>query len=413
MYDRRKFLLQSSAFTATLPLFGAEGGRKTEGETPHFQYKLAPKYPYIESQRDHLAFAYSPGKILLSEDNGQTWPHSKDFPEATKITFSVILRNGNILFATLHQLYLSTDKLQTYREITVQGLDGEDYIPHTPTNPGTPGWYFHALDGVHTWQVNGKEMLVWGNYCNVIGGPVPVNIYYSTDYGETVKIAYAFGQNRRYKDGPQLLGNPDNPTICRHIHCVAYNPAEDAFYCNTGDKDHADGRHECHWLRGTYCKTSDTWDWKVRVSVDNNSRYKSGGINFVDGQLYWAADANGRPDRHGKWDRGIFTCAPEDLANPAKHTQLFDPKYESANMIIQDGFILSCHYAPASPYSTGFIVSPDLGKTWAQYNLLQFGRTSPVRLQKKNADGWFKVDLRRGWIAQDRILFLKPIPTIS
>ena len=46
------------------------------------------------------------------------------------------------------------------------------------------------------------------------------------------------------------------------------------------------------------------------------------------------------------------------------------------------------------------------------YNLLQFGRTSPVRLQTKNADGWFKVDLRRGWIVQDRILFLKPIPAI-
>ena len=27
------------------------------------------------------------------------------------------------------------------------------------------------------------------------GGPVPVNIYYSTDSGQTVKIAYSFGQN--------------------------------------------------------------------------------------------------------------------------------------------------------------------------------------------------------------------------
>ena len=26
-------------------------------------------------------------------------------------------------------------------------------------------------------------MLVWGNYCNVTGGAVPVNIYYSTDNG--------------------------------------------------------------------------------------------------------------------------------------------------------------------------------------------------------------------------------------
>ena len=38
-------------------------------------------------------------------------------------------------------------------------------------------------------------MLVWGNYCNVVGGAAPVNIYYSTDSGHTVKIAYAFGQD--------------------------------------------------------------------------------------------------------------------------------------------------------------------------------------------------------------------------
>ena len=36
-----------------------------------------------------------------------------------------------------------------------------------------------------------------GDYCNVLGGAVPVNIYYSTDSGQTVKIAYSFGQNPR------------------------------------------------------------------------------------------------------------------------------------------------------------------------------------------------------------------------
>ena len=38
---------------------------------------------------------------------------------------------------------------------------------------------------------------------------------------------------------------------------------------------------------------------------------------------------------------------------------LFNPEYESANMIIQDGVILASHYAPASPYATGFIISLD------------------------------------------------------
>lgn len=405
---RRQFLHSSLAASTAAP-FSSLLSAEEEGATPHFRYRLAPRFPYIESQRDHLAFAYEPGKILLSEDSGRTWPHRAHFAEAEKITFSCILENGNVIFATLNQLFLSTDQLQTYREITVQHSDGTAYLPHTPANPAKPGWYFHALDGVHTWKVEGKEMLVWGNYCNVLGGSVPVNIYYSTDFGETVKLAYSFGQNPKYKDGKQLLGDSSNPVICRHIHSVAFNPEEKAFYCATGDIDVGIRRHEVHWLRGTYDSAGDRWDWKVVVSTNSNSRYKSGGINFVDGQLYWAADANGKADPEGKYDRGIFRCDPRDLAHPDKHTQLFDPEYESANLLIEDDFILSAHYAPASPYRTGFIVSPDLGKTWAQYDLAQFGPTSPVRMQKKNAEGWFKVDLRRGWIAQDRVLFLKPV----
>jgi len=295
--------------------------------------------------------------------------------------------------------------------VVVKDLDGSDYIPHTPQNPEMPGWYFHSLDGEHTWNVKGKEMLVWGNYCNVRGGPVPVNIYYSTDSGKTVKIAYSFGQNPNFQEkelkSGKPLGNPDNPVVCRHVHSVAYNPTEDAYYASTGDVDRGHG-HECHWLRGTYDRSRDKWNWKVLVSVNSNSRYKSGGINFVDGQLYWAADANGRVPAGQLHDRGIFRCAPADIANPDRHTMLFNPLYESANMIIEDGFMLSAHYAPASPYFTGFIVSPDLGKTWAQYDLKQFGKRSPLRFHRKNSEGWFRVDLRQGWIDWGEVLFIKP-----
>ena len=368
-----------------------------EGETKHFRYRLAPKDPYIDSHRDNKAFGFRDGTILLSEDNGKTWPYSAKFPNARNITFSCILKNGNIVFATRTRLYLSADKLKTCKQITVKDRDGSNYLPHTPHKPDRPGWYFHPLDGVHTWDVDGTEMLVWGNYCNVQGGSAPVNIYYSTDQGRTVKVAYSFGGN--------LLGDPDNPVACRHIHSVAYNPAEHAFYACTGDHDLRGGRYECHWLRGTYAAKNDTWTWKVLVSAPQNTRYKSGGISFVDGQLYWVADANGRG---AKRDRGIFRCAPKDLANPEKHTMLFNPEYECCNMIIEDGVILSAHYATASPYHTGLIISPDMGKTWAQYDLKQFGKRSPVRFQRKNSDGWFRVDLRKGWIARGEVLFIKP-----
>ena len=421
--NRRRFLgaMAAAAGGITLPgliVRGANPSAAPSGcpSTNHFWYRLQPAGRYIDSQRGKKAFAYADGMLFLSKDNGRTWPRSLAFPEAQRITFSHILKNGNILFATGSKLYLSPDSLKSYRQITVKALDGSDYLPHTPQNPQNPGWYFHTLPGTVSWDVNGKEMMVWGNYCNVLGGATPVNIFYSTDSGRTVKIAYAFGQNPFFGDdgsagggkAGKLLGNPDNPVLCRHVHTVAYNPAENAFYACTGDIDRGAGL-ECHWLRGTYDAKKDQWQWKVLVSVDSNSRYKSGGINFVGGKCYWISDANAfRPWNEGDYDRGIFCCDPADIANPKKHTLLFNPQVESGSMIIQDGVMLAAHCGPASPMNTGFIISTDMGKTWAQYDLKEFGKRCPTRFHEKNGEGWFRVDLRSGWIQRAEVLFIKP-----
>ena len=415
---RRRFLSVTAAAAGSVLISGARGlGAKpavTPSEFPstdHFWYRPQPAGLFVDSQRDNKAFGFADGKVFLSEDNGHTWPNSIAFHDARRIVFSCILSNGNILFSSLAKLYLSTDNLKTYRQVTVRDTDDTNYVPHTPKNADRPGWYFHNLTGVDTWDVNGVEMLVWGNYCNVIGGASPVNIYYSTDHGQTVKIAYSFGENPYNRDNGsggggttgRPLGNADNPVICRHVHCVAYNPTEDAFYACTGDHDKPEG-HECHWLRGTYNARQDKWHWKVIVSDASNSRFKCGGINFVDGQLYWISDSNGpRP-----YDRGVFRCDPADITNLAKHTRLFNPGVESANMIIQDGVILASHCAPASPMATGIIVSLDLGKTWAQYDLKEFGERSPCRFHRKNSEGWFRVDLRSGWVTPAEMMFIKP-----
>lgn len=414
---RRRMLGFAAAAVGTLlcgaigPIAALAAPPAGVSSTKHFSYRLQPDGPYIDSQRKNKAFGYTEGTIHLSEDNGRTWPHSAAFPDAKRITFSCILNNGNVLFATGSRLYLATDNLKVCKPITVKKADGSDYLPHTPKNPANPGWYFHTLSGINSWEVNGKEMVVWGNYCNVLGGATPVNIYYSTDNGETVKIAYAFGQNPNFRDNGSpgggktgtLLGDPANPIICRHVHSVAYNPAENAFYACTGDGDRPEGK-ECHWLRGTYDPAKDQWQWKVIVTASLNTRYKSGGISFVDGMCYWISDANGPKP----YDRGIFRCAPADIPNPEKHTLLFNPQVESGNMIIEDGVILASHCAPASPMATGIIVSPDLGKTWAQYDLAEFGPRSPTRFHEKNSEGWFRVDLRVGWIQHAEVLFIKP-----
>ena len=284
---RRRFLGITVATTGGMLMPGTVGlgadlivPASNFASTDHFWYRPQPEGLFIDSQRDNKAFGFADGKVFLSEDNGRSWPHSIAFPDARHIVFSCILKNGNIVFSALAKLYLSTDKLKTYKQITVKDTDGTDYIPHTPKNADQPGWYFHNLTGVDTWDVNGVEMLVWGNYCNVIGGAAPVNIYYSTDNGQSVKIAYSFGQNPYNRDNGSggggntgtLLGNADNPVICRHVHCVTHNLAENAFYACTGDLEKPEGR-ECHWLRGTYDTKNDKWTWKVIISDTSNSVY--------------------------------------------------------------------------------------------------------------------------------------------
>lgn len=416
--DRRHFIRTTAAATGGLLLPGAStiGSYSfnisgTNGSTEHFWYRKPPNVPYVDSQNKNRAFAFNENEILLSFDNSHTWSFRKKFQDANNITFSHIFDNGNILFATKEKLYLCKNKLKSCREIMVKDPDGSDYIPHDPKDPGNPGWYFHTIAGINSWMINGKEMLVWGNYANVKGGATPLNIYYSTDNGETVKIAYSFGQNPYFKDNGspgggvdgKPLGNPDNPIICRHIHCVSYNPTEKAFYACTGDANRPEGM-EVHWLRGTYDEARDQWDWQLIITESMNSRFKGGGINFVEDQMYWISDANG-PEPH---DRGIFRCNPEDLTNPEAHTLLFNPEYETTRMIIEDGVILAVLPAVASSYTLGLIFSPDLGKTWAAYDIKDFGPFYPSRIHKKNSDGWFRMDLRSGWIDRSEYLFLKP-----
>ncbi len=415
---RRQFLATTAASAAgsiLLPRSNVLAAPGSVGRTDHFLYRLSPPDgPYIDTQRDNKAFAIGDGKVMYSEDNAKTWARSAAFADAANIMFSSILGNGNIVFATLTRIYLSTDNLKTYREITVKDRQGKAYLPHAPVDPKRPGSYFYSLDGIHTFNVDGREMLIWGNYCNVRHGATPSNIYYSTDQGETVKIAYAFGRNPAFQQRgakpADYLGDPDNRVVCRHVHSVSYNPAEKAFYACTGDLDRRKGDGlECHWLRGTYDAAADSWQWKVVVSSDANSRYKSGGINFSDGQVYWVADANGPKAPDEVYDRGIFRCNPADLADKSKHTRIFPAKYEIAAMTIEDDIILVPRYGGADPADCGFIYSPDLGKTWGQYDLKQFGDRSGVRVNPRNSDGWFRVGLRKRWMDRAEVLFIKPL----
>src|SRR6187401_1409335 len=120
--NRRQFVATSAA-AATVGSLVIPGVSRLRAagaairETEHFWFRGAPEGPYIDSQRENKAFGFGDGKIFLSDDNAKTWAYSAPFPDADNITFSCLLKNGNVLFATRNKLFLSTDNLRTHREV--------------------------------------------------------------------------------------------------------------------------------------------------------------------------------------------------------------------------------------------------------------------------------------------------------
>jgi len=304
----------------------------------------------------------------------------------------------NVLFATGAKLYLSDDNLKSCRPITVKALDGSDYLPHTPANAENPGWYFHTLPGVFRGRERRRdagvgELLQRAGRCLagqhlLLDRPRPhrenrVRFRPESHFRTTVLPRWHHGR---------APGQPREQVLCRHVHTVAYNPVENAFYACTGDLDRGSG-HECHWLRGTYEPAKEQWRWNVLVSTDSNSRYKSGGINFVDGQLYWISDANGQI-REVNGQPGM-TAASSGAPGGPRQSREAHAAVQPAGRIRRHDHSGRCGAGlplrPASPLATGFIVSTDMGKTWAQYDLKECGRRSPpasTRRTTRGGSGW-------------------------
>ena len=81
--NRRRFLGESAAAASGL-FIASRTGRggdtvddlATYPSNEHFWYRPQPPGLFVDSQCDNRAFAYADGKVLLSEDNGRTWPHA-------------------------------------------------------------------------------------------------------------------------------------------------------------------------------------------------------------------------------------------------------------------------------------------------------------------------------------------------
>ncbi len=185
-------------------------------ETEHFWCHLAPEGPYIDSQRDHKAFGFGEGKIFYSEDNAKSWAHSTPrLPMPDNITFSCFLKNGNILFATRKQVVLEHGQSQDPSRDHRQGPARSRLHSAHAEEPRSAGLVLSSARRIHTWTSTSRDARV-GELLQRARRARPVNIYYSTDGGETVKIAYSFGRNPKFQepdtDPANYLGDPTTPS---------------------------------------------------------------------------------------------------------------------------------------------------------------------------------------------------------
>jgi uncharacterized protein (TIGR02145 family) len=302
--------------------------------------------------------------IKYSSDNGATYNQgiriTNIFTDNNKAR---ILSNGNIVLFCSNKIYYSDNNLATITPCIVQNKDGSPYVYHTPVNPAYPGAYFYFMGGFAEYD----GVAVMGTYTNASMGASPVNLYYTLD-GITWKVFYTFGQNPNYTDngtaqggtGGTLLGDPNNPSIARHIHAV--NIGQDGnFYACTGDWN-----TELHILKCSYDKLADAWSTIDLLSNVSRTwqRMRALGVYERNGYLYWGSDGPGTFIYNGvQYDcLGIYKCAVADINDASKHIllkSLSDACYSFLNVD---------HIVFAGMQSYGYVyISYDYGETWSEY----------------------------------------------
>lgn len=191
------------------------------------------------------------GYLWLSEDYGVTFTKKIYRPDITEIKHSYISEEGNVMICTGNRIFNSLDNFKTLQEVFVSDTNGNRLNLSI-----YPDDCFKVHLNVEPLYVNGRELVVWGNYVNFYNGlrnTTPVNVFYSDDGLRSFKIAYSFGADSAYGN---ISLNPSNPTFCRHVHTIFVNPNDNSIWIATGDFV-----NECHLIRGTFNWISRKFIW--------------------------------------------------------------------------------------------------------------------------------------------------------
>lgn len=357
---------------------------------------------WVVAQYKNISLSVTSGLLESSEDNSITFTNSLNTSIANLVINAHIFRNGNILLVLNdNRLFLTNYKFTKLEEKKVLNSDGlSEYPIHTPVNANFPGryWYTHKYPAPN----EESDIYIWGNYCNVSGGAAPVNLIYTKDFGETIKIAYEFGQ--LYRDNGTgggststgtLLGDASNPIVTRHTHCVEYCRYNDKYYVMTGDFT---GMIE--WLKGSYDDVTDTFTFN-RIDfgfvITPSSRLLATSMFFVDKYIYWCSDTPNvltSDEANGIWISEIDTFS--DVSTHRKVLN-FPNQLDVASTLKIDPYtknILFClqRSGQANTNTIGFASNYGQGNVFYIDYPINYGF---IRLNTINDAGYFRYDTSR------------------
>lgn len=258
---------------------------------------------HVSAQNNNsVLFCNDAGVMSLSLDGGTTIASSVNASAdgLTICTFAHIFENGNIIFCSQRKAFKSTDGLQTYSEISVKDINGNNY---TPLGDGV----FRSI-GTEKIKKNKREYAVWGAY--VIEAETSyndVNMWLCDDQVQQITSKYKAGVSTNLNE--------------RHIHTVRWNKWDNTLWIQTGDGDADDGlRQDCGWIKTTFNPSLQNWQWQVVVndSGDETGTYvKSSDMYFTKEYMYWATD------KTGATTVGIIRAKYDDLLNQSIYERLY------------------------------------------------------------------------------------------
>lgn len=243
-------------------------------------------------------------RIRLTRDGGKSWGEWISIKNIGFIRFIYVFQNSSLLICNDNKAFYSAD-WKTFKESNIYDFDGSVFVPQAPFH----NFSAYTHDGGGRQIIDGKEIICWGTYSNegYNSGFIP-RIWYSTDFGKTIKCAFKFGET--------TAKNTNLTYNVRHVHCINFNSKDKSFWAQTGDLP-----SESTWLKGSYDLLTNGFSWEL---IGQGRSFLTTGMHFDKDYVYASWDvANG----------GLFKVRYEDISNERKREMVFSTAPEACHTL--------------------------------------------------------------------------------